>query len=53
MPNEVTALSIVLSFLILSVAFRQVRLLLKLKDLFEVDLKAKRKNVHLEEDDLT
>ncbi|WP_187274207.1 hypothetical protein [Paenibacillus sp. N3.4] len=40
MPNDVTAIAVVLSFLILSVAFRQVSLHLKLKDLFEVNLKA-------------
>lgn len=35
-------LAIVLSFLVVSIAFRQLNLHLKLKDLLEVDLKAER-----------
>lgn len=52
MPHEVTALAVVLSVLILSLAFRQVSLHFKLKDLFEVDLEAKRKHEPMDDEHL-
>lgn len=53
MPNDVVVvLAVVLSFLILSLASRQVSLHFKVKDLLEVDLQAKRKNEPMDDEHL-
>ncbi|WP_187274423.1 hypothetical protein [Paenibacillus sp. N3.4] len=50
--SNVTALAIVLSFLIVSIAFRQVTLHMKLKDLLKVDLNAKRRKEPMDDEHL-